>query len=98
MTKIIPEGAVEIQTGLYLYESSYTFNKQPRIKRELYSAEGYCFYNVKQSENYDEEGNLKPLAERVYAQYAILAQSLNTVEDINVNFISVPFEEGYEVV
>ena len=90
MTKVIPEGAIEIQTGLYLYESSYAFAGQPCTRRELFSAEGYVFYNVEQPENYDEEGNLLPSEERAYAQYAILAKSLNTVELINAMFISVP--------
>lgn len=92
MTRVIPEGAVEIQKGLYLYESSYTFVGQPRTRRELFSADGYAFYNVEQPENYDEEGNLLPIEERVYAQYAILAQSLSTVELINAMFISVQQE------
>lgn len=98
MARVIPTGAVEIQTGLYLYEYTKTIGGRVYTFRELYSASDYCFYNVEQPENYDEEGNLKPPAERVYAQYAILAQSLNTVELINAMFISVPVEEGYEIV
>lgn len=41
----IPEGSVEIQTGLWLYSykkkiggTEYTFN-------QLFSSEGYCFYD-----------------------------------------------------
>lgn len=93
MARTIPEGAVEIQTGLYLYESTFIMGGVEYTRRELYSAEGYCFYEVDQPENYDEEGNLLPPEDRIYAQYAILAQSLNTVELINAMFISVPVEE-----
>lgn len=98
MARTIPEGSVEIQTGLWAYLYSYTVSGVTRSYYKLYSAEGYCFWEVNQPENYDEEGNLKPTNERVYAQYAALAQSYTTYEQINADFISVPYEEGYEVV
>ena len=92
----IPEGSTEIQTGLWAFENHYTFNGQPRMAYDLYSAEGYCFWEVNQPENYDEEGNLLPLEQRVFAQYASTAY--RTIEDLNANFISVPVQEGYEIV
>ena len=92
----IPEGSVEIQTGLWAYEHHYTFNGQPRMRYRLYSAEGYCFWNVQQPENYDEYGNLLPLEQRVFAQYA--ATACTTIDQLNENFISVPVQEGYEIV
>lgn len=98
MAREIPVGSVEIQTGLWLHAVNKTIGGREYTFRYLYSAEGYCFYDVEQPENYDEEGNLKPPAERVYMQYAALAISLNTVELINAMFISVPVEEGYEIV
>lgn len=98
MVREIPEGSVEIQTGLWAHLRTYTVNGVTRSRYELYSAEGYCFYNVEQPENYDEDGNLKPPAERVYAQYASLGIYLDTVDKINAMYISVPVEEGYEIV
>lgn len=85
----IPTGSVEIQTGLYLYETSVSVLDEVIVCRELFSSEGYCFWEVRQPENYDENGNLKPENERVYAQYASLGGNFDTVEKINANFISV---------
>ena len=47
-------------------------------------------------ENYDEEGNLLPLEQRVFAQYASTA--CRTIEQLNENYVSVPVQEGYEIV
>ena len=98
----IPSGAVEIQTGLYLLETPYTVSGIARTRRELYSSDGYCFYD-KNDVYLDEEGNVIPDEEvlpeqRIYAQYAILSGLYNTVEIINANFISVPVQEGFEIV
>lgn len=92
----IPEGSTEIQTGLWAAEVHYTFNGQPRMCYDLYSAEGYCFWEVNQPENYDEYGELLPLEQRVFAQYA--ATSYRTIDALNENFISVPVQDGYEIV
>lgn len=93
----IPEGSIEIQTGLWAAENWHpSFSGDMVMHYTLYSSEGYCFWEVNQPENYDEEGNLKPLEQRVFAQYAITAYS--TISELNENFISVSYEEGYEVV
>lgn len=92
----IPEGSVEIQTGLWAAERHYTFNGQPRMRYTLYSAEGYCFWEIQQPENYDEEGNLLPLEQRIFAQYAITGYT--TIDDLNANYESVPVQDGYEIV
>ena len=92
----IPEGSVEIQVGLWAHERTLTLGTMTRTFYDLYSAEGYCFWEVNQPENYDEEGNLLPLEQRVFAQYA--STSYSTVEDLNANFISVPVQDGYEIV
>lgn len=91
----IPEGSIEIQEGLYLYEYTKTIGSTEYTFKELYSAEGYCFYQLSQPENYDEDGNLKPANERVYAQYMHCAISA-TLESINADVVSVPIEAGYE--
>ena len=92
----IPSTAVEVQTGLWADQFTVSAGSITRTGYKLYSAEGYCFYEIDQPENYDEEGNLKPPAERVYATYMVSAYS--TVEQINAAVVSVPYEEGYEVV
>lgn len=96
--RTIPEGSIEIQTGLWAYLHTYTVNDVTASYYEIFSAEGYCFWEVNQPENYDEDGNLKPESERVYAQYAALAQCIDTIEKINAEFISVPVQEGFEIV
>ena len=104
MAREIPAGSVEIQTGLYLYEYQKTIGGNTYTFRQLYSAEGYCFYDVT-DEVYDDEGNLIPADQvqpnqRRYAQYASLAISMSswTYEQLNARFISVPVQDGYEIV
>ena len=92
----IPEGSIEIQTGLWLYTHEFTIGSTVYVAGELYSAEGYCFYDLSISENYDEEGNLKPAEERLYAQYATCPG--DDLEWINANIVSVPVQPGYEIV
>ena len=92
----IPEGSTEIPTGLWAAENHYTFAGQARMTYILYSAEGYCFWNIQQPENYDEEGNLLPLEQRVFAQYARTA--CPTIEQLNSIYVSVPVQDGYEIV
>ena len=92
--RLIPEGSVEIQTGLWAAENTFTMNGVQYTFYNLYSAEGYCFWEVNQPENYDKEGGLLPLAQRVFAQYAHTAY--RTIEDLNANFVSVPIQEGFK--
>lgn len=89
----IPAGAIEIQTGLYWYTVDKVIGGNTYTFGYLYSAEGYCFYNTTLPENYDVEGNLKPANERMYATYA----SVPVSTDLTI-FVSVPVEEGYEIV
>lgn len=93
----IPEGSIEIQTGLYAHLYTYVVSGVTKSRYNLYSAEGYCFYQLSTPENYDEEGNLKPPAERVYATY-MSCSILDTLESINADVVSVPVEDGYEIV
>lgn len=88
MAREIPETAVEIQIGLWLNTSTFTFNGVDYLRRELYSSEGYCFYNT-ELDTYDEEGNLNP---RTYYQY----MSLNQLQTLDT-FFSVPIEEGMNI-
>lgn len=100
MAREIPAGSVEIQTGLFLYEFQRTIGANTYTFRNLYSSEDYCFYDVDQPENYDEEGNLLPAEQLVYRQYSALAISMSTwtYEQLNAKYISVPVQDGYEIV
>lgn len=93
----IPEGSIEIQTGLYAHLYTYTVGGNVRTRYNIYSAEGYCFYSLQIPENFDEEGNLRPAEERMYATFMACSHIL-TLEDINAMLVSVPAEEGYEIV
>lgn len=100
----IPTGSIEIQTGLWLHEHQTTIGGTVYTIRKLYSAEGYCFYDA-EAEIYDEEGNLvapedvQPI-QRVYMQYRVLGvgQSSWTYDQLNAKYISVPVQDGYEIV
>lgn len=96
MTISIPDTAVEIQEGLWGDLHTFTFLGQVRSYYDLYSAEGYCFYMLSVPENFDDEGNLKPPSERLYARFAGTVYS--TIEEVNANVVSVPIEEGFEIV
>lgn len=92
----IPAGSVEIQTGLWAHLNTISAAGITKQYYKLYSAEGYCFWEVDQPENYDEEGNLLPPEQRIYATFMITAMS--TIEELNEHFVSVPIEEGFEIV
>ena len=47
----IPEGSVEIQIGLWAYLHRFTFGGQEYATYDIYSAEGYCFWEVNQRMN-----------------------------------------------
>lgn len=91
---MIPNGSIEIQEGLWLYEYSKEIAGQERTFRKLYASEGYCFCFI--PNNLDEEGNLLPEYERQYATY--MTCSYSDVAEINENFISVERKPEYEIV
>ena len=91
MIKAIPEEAVLRKEGLFIVEGT---TNRGTAKCELYSTDGWCFYDLTQSENYDEEGNLLPKEHRIYAQYMIMRKNDEYVEK---NIVSVPIEEGYTI-
>ena len=61
----IPSTAFLYKEGLYIDEVPVTAGKLNWVMWHLYSAEGYCFYDLQIPENYDEKGNLKPAYDRV---------------------------------
>lgn len=92
----IPATAVEAQTGLWADLFTVGSGSLSRTAYKLYSAEGYCFYDKTHPNNLDEDGNLKPAEERMYAQYQVTTCS--TIEQVNARFVSVPVQDGYEIV
>lgn len=82
MIRVIPESAVLVQTGLYLYSYTKTIGGREYTFHELYSAEGYCFYENHLAEE-----------DRLYMQWT----SIITAEEAN-NYTSVPVEDWMEIV
>ena len=95
MARVIPEGAFLYKEGLYILETNLVLAGIAITKWELYSAEGYCFYDLTIPENYDEEGNLVPENQRTYYQYSIMRKD---EEYVTNNIISVPVQDGYRIV
>lgn len=95
MQREIPENAFLYKEGLYIVESEVTVGTIHYTKWELYSAPGWCFYDLQIPENFDEEGNLRPPMERMYAQYRIMRKDEAYVDDY---IVCVPVEEGFEIV
>ena len=85
--RAIPKNAIEIQPGLWASEIYLNYKGLLHVWYDLYSSENFRFWNVQQPENYDENGKLVPLEQRVLLQYAATAYS--TLEELNENFKSV---------
>lgn len=85
-----------IQTGLQqeLITGKYT------TYSKLYSEDGYCFYD-KTVQFYDDENNLIPESEiepeqRQYMRYC--STPMTSIDEINSIYVSVPIEDGFEIV
>ena len=95
MIRVIPDGATQLKEGLYVVESVIPGGIK---KWELYSADGWCFYDLEQPENYVNGvvgGELVPDNQRSYAQYMIMRKDEAYVTN---NIVSVPIQEGFEIV
>lgn len=92
----IPETAIEVQTGLWWDYTPFTYGSTTIHRGNLYASEGYCFYDIGVPENLDEEGNLVPPEDRLYAVYGTCIGA--TAEEVTAGIFSVPYQEGYEVV
>ena len=77
MAREIPSGSVEIQTGLWLYTYNKTISGTEYTFRQLFSSEGYCFYD-----------NTLPEENRIYYQWV----SLGMLDSPN-NYTSIPISE-----
>lgn len=90
----IPKGSVEIQNGLWLYETEKVLSGKAYTLKYLYSSNGYCFYD-----NEEEIKDEVKTVQRTYHQYMSLgvnASQLPTTQ-INTRFISVVIETDYEI-
>jgi len=94
MLREIPATAVEVQTGLWANPKTLTLGSMTRTFYDLYSSDGYCFYEI--ANNLDENGDLRPENERIYCQY--MSTNYTTIEQINAEIVSVPVQEGFEIV
>ena len=83
-----------MQVGLWANLRTITVGSITIQKYDLYSAEGYCFYIP--ANNLDENGDLIAEDERVYYRY--MTSSYRTIDQINANIVSVPVQDGYEIV
>lgn len=96
MSRVIPDGAFLIKEGLYVHERTITLGSLTRTAWDLYSAEGWCFYDLQQAENYVDGiigGELVPEDKRVYAQFATMPKD---EEYVTNNIISVREEVSNE--
>ena len=93
MERVIPSGASLIKEGLYLHERTVVIGTRTIIAWDLYSAEGWCFYDLKQAENYVDGnvgGELVEEDKRVYSEFATMPKD---EEYVTNNIISVPIIE-----
>ena len=96
MDRIIPEEASLVKEGLYVHEHSFTIGEQSFTAWDLYSAEGWCFYDLQQAENYVDGvigGELIPEDKRAYSRFAIMPKDEAYVMN---NIISIPIPEVSE--
>lgn len=91
MTRTIPKGAILFKEGLYIHEFEASMGTLTWTVWELYSADGWQFYDLTQGENYDEEGNLLPEDKLVYSQFMTMPKDEAYVTN---SIISVPIQEG----
>lgn len=99
--KTIPNEAYQIQEGLYLHSYSKLINGNYYTFRQVYSINGYCFYDKTQEVYRETDNNEVVLVpenevqpnERTYYTYMSLALSKN-INDL----VSVKVEEDFEIV
>lgn len=96
MTRNIPNTAILYKEGLYVVETPVILNGVSIVKWELHSADGYHFYDLKQAENYDENGDLLPIENLHYTRYMIMRKDEQYVTD-NIISVPIPTEENENV-
>ena len=81
----IPDTAIEIQEGLWADLIILKVKDKTLKKYNLYSSEGYCFYEKR---NYEEE--------KTYYQF--MYSAYQSIEQINENIVSLHLRDEYEIV
>lgn len=95
----IPEGSTEIQTGLFAKLITFNFNGEERSHYNIYSADGYCFYDKTQQVNNDNEPENEDENKEIKQTYARVAYTpYKTIEELNEVYVSVPIKEEFEIV
>lgn len=74
---------IEIQEGLL-------FRKLPIKGCDLTAKDGYWFYDKQNTNNYDEDGNLRPIEEIACTYMTCLCE---TAEQVNQHIVSVQKQE-----
>lgn len=97
ISREIPKGSIEIQKGLWLHETQQTIGNNTYTWRNLYAANGYCFYDLT-DKYYDQEGNEISESEvlatqRVYYQFMSIPKN----KDIK-DLVSVAKDNNYNVI
>ena len=83
INRTLPEGA---------YINAYSFRNITIW--EVFSLEGYCFYDITQAENYNEDSELLPENERVYMIYMKMRADEKKLKEL----IFVPTKPEYQIV
>ena len=91
----IPETAFLYKEGLYINEYTLSVGKHTWTVWELFAADGYCFYDLQIPENYDDDGNLRPVAERTHYKYSKMPKDEEYVKN---NIFAIPCTEDIHTV
>lgn len=76
---IIKDNWIQCQEGLYAEIHSFMFKGQVRVRYNIYSADGYCFYSLDEEE---------------YPSYSTMAYTpCTSIDEINRTFKSIPVSE-----
>lgn len=92
--KEIPTTAFEFKPGLYINEYNKTIGQLSWVIWELFSQEGYCFYDLQIPENYDENKQLLKNDDLIYYTHSIMRKNEQYVND---NIHSVVRQDNYNI-
>ena len=88
----------EIQRGLYLEIKPYFVKGKTYYTSVLTAGDGYCFYD-KYEQIFDENSRIVSITNKYQRPY--MRKDLSETTDIsklNDRYVSVPIEEGFEIV
>lgn len=88
MVREIPKGSIEVQKGLWLYSKTKIILGQTKTLYELYSSEGYCFYDKSQEMVQQNNENESEDKTHIFWQWMSLGFDNNTSM-----YVSIPISE-----